>query len=323
MEEGRAVWIHANLFKGAEEETIQELDRLLDGYAALGINHLFCFNAMTDQHRKGWDFLDALLKAAHARGIQVHPIFFPGHRLRLEGEMEVKPEWLIRGLEGEVHPHLNPAHPGARAHVVSKVKRALEYDIDGIHLDYIRFPVKQCFSYDPWTCEAFKKEYGVSPSEVVPDIGSMYWCEWIRWNANQVTALVREVRAAMEQSGRKLCLSAAVFPDPDSARVMIGQDWAFWAREGLVDLLCPMLYVNDPDLFEGYVKKAMRAAGETCPVYPGIALKSSHNTNTPKGAAEEVRRARAAGAQGVTFFSGHSLTQEVMYELAATVFREE
>ena len=61
----------------------------------------------------------------------------------LEGKIKKHPEWLIRGIKGEMYPNLNIANPDARKYLVKKVSKALKYDIDGIHLDYIRFPVNQ------------------------------------------------------------------------------------------------------------------------------------------------------------------------------------
>jgi len=320
--EGRAVWIHSTMFSQDQQQAEAQISELLDKYASIGINNLFCFRAMPDQHKKGWDFLNVLLTRAHQRSIKVHPIFFPGYRIgTLEGEIKEHPEWLIHGRDGEIFPHLNLAHPDAREYVVRHISAALKYDIDGIHLDYIRFPVHQRFSYDAATCQAFKDEYGYSPLEVKNDIGSMIWCEWIKWNARQVTTLVRQIKHVIERSGKDIPLSAAVFPSHEAARIMIGQEWNRWAAMGIIDILCPMLYTNNLQLFRKYVKEAVAIADGNCLVYPGIAAKSSHNTNTPAGVAEQVKIAREQGADGVTFFSGYSLGDEFIEELGREVFR--
>lgn len=198
-----------------------------------------------------------------------------------------------------------------------------KYDIDGIHLDYIRFPVNQRFSYDKATCESFKKEYGYSPLEVKHDCGSMVWSEWIKWNAKHVTALIKEIKETINKSGRNVVLGVDVFPDHVTAQVLIGQDWELWAKEGIVDFICPMLYTNNTDLFRRFVKEAVKAADGKCLVYPGIACRSSHNKNTPEGVAQEVKIAREAGADGVVFFSGFSLNEEFINKLKFEVFKEE
>lgn len=55
---------------------------------------------------------------------------------------------------------------------------------------------------------------------------------------------MRELKEALAGTGRQVKIGAAVFPDAANARVLIGQDWAEWARRGLVDMLCPMLYTR-------------------------------------------------------------------------------
>jgi len=319
--EGRAVWLHASIFEDEEKEATQQLKEILDKYAEIDINNIFCFYTMMDQHQKRWDFLKILIKETHERSIKVHPIFCPGQRVKLEGEIKEHPEWLIRGINGEIYPNLNITHPEVKKYLVRKISEALKYDIDGIHLDYIRFQVNQGFSYDEATCDAFKKEYGFSPVEVHHDCGSMVWCEWIKWNANHVTDLVKQIKKTIDESGKNIVLGVDVFPNPESAKVLIGQNWALWAKEGLVDIICPMFYTNDLELFRCYVNEAVKIADGKCSVYPGIACHSSHNKNTPEGVVQEVLISRETGADGVVFFSGSSLTDEFIDKLKSTVFR--
>jgi uncharacterized lipoprotein YddW (UPF0748 family) len=126
-------------------------------------------------------------------------------------------------------------------------------------------------------------------------------------NGRQVTALVGEIRQVVKARDARLQLSAAVFPSASVSPFEIGQDWAAWARNGLVDVLCPMLYTNDTRLFREYLRDAVRVASGKCAVYAGVACSSSHNKNTPAGLIEEIAIARAEGAAGVAIFSGYSL----------------
>ena len=322
QKEGRAVWISSTMFEDDEKEATQHLKELLEKYDEIGINNLFCFSSMMYQNQKKWDFLEILLKEAHKKNIKVHPIFCPYRKVKLEGEIKEHPEWLIRGKKGEIYFNLNMANPEAREYFKREIIQALKYDIDGIHLDGIRFPVNQGYSYDKATCDAFKKEFGDSPLDVHHDCGSMVWCEWIKWNANHVTTLVREIKEIIDNSGKDVVLGVDVFPDGETAKVLIGQDWELWAKGGLVDIICPMQYTNDLDVFRESVKRAVNAANRNCLVYPGIGIRSSHNTNTPEGVVQEVIIAREEGADGVVFFFGSSLTDEFMDKLKSSVFNE-
>ncbi len=312
----RGVWIHPGLFGADQAAAVAKMGTTFDDYRRAGISVVYCFFTLPDEHRVGWDFLGALVREAHRHGLQVHPVLSPGYPVALEGEVKQHPEWLIAGTKGEFLRQLNLAHPGARQYFLTRVASVLAYDVDGIHLDYARFPLGQAFSYDAPTLAAFKAEFGESPLEVSRDAGNMIWCEWVGWNARQVTTLVRQVRETVKKKDARLVLSAAVFPHPALAAFEIGQDWDTWAREGLVDVLCPMLYTNNHALFRQYVRRAVSIAGGRVQVYAGIASVSSHNKNTPAGLAAEQAIALEERADGVVVFSGYSLDRASLDALA-------
>jgi uncharacterized lipoprotein YddW (UPF0748 family) len=312
----RSVWIHAGLFGADQTEAVAKMQATFADYRRAGISSVYCFFTLPDEHRFGWDLLGVLVREAHARGLQAHAVLSPGYPVALEGEVREHLEWLITGTMGEIKPQLNLAEPGARQYFLRRVAAVLAYDVDGIHLDYARFPLGQSFSYDAPTIAAFKKQFGESPLEVSRDAGNMIWCEWVEWNARQVTLLVREVREAVKKKDSRLVLSAAVFPNPALAAFEIGQDWQTWASEGLVDALCPMLYTNNHTLFRQYIKRAVEVAAGRVKVYAGIASASSHNKNTPAGLAQQQAIALEEHADGVVVFSGYSLDRAYLDALA-------
>ena len=316
----RAVWIHPGLFSTVETRADQQIDSLFDSYKEIGINNLFCYNAAPGENSFQWDYLKALITKGHQRGIKIHPIFYPGYEVNLEKEMAKNPSWLIRDMDGKYLPHLNLANSEVRKYWVDKITSALKYDIDGIHLDYIRFPITQVYSYDSLTCSEFKKEFDYSPLEVSHDCGSMIWCEWIKWNAKQVTALVAEIRAALKESGKPVVLGVDVFPDLETSKVLIGQDWGDWAEKGLVDFICPMLYTNNLGLFREYVQRAIKISGNRCAVYPGIGVFTAHNKITKDLITKEVVISRNLGTGGMVFFSGNSFNKEMRDTLKSSLF---
>jgi uncharacterized lipoprotein YddW (UPF0748 family) len=315
----RGVWIHPGLFGADQAAAVAKMQSTFEDYQRAGISNVYCFFTLPDEHRLGWDFLGTLVREAHARALRVHPVLSPGYPVALEGEVKQHPEWLITGTKGEFLRQLNLAHPGARQYFLSRVASVLAYGVDGIHLDYARFPLGQAFSYDAPTIEAFKKEFEESPLEVSRDAGNMIWCEWVGWNARQVTTLVRQVRELVKKKSVEIPLSAAVFPHPGMAAFEIGQDWEAWAKDGLVDVLCPMLYTNNQGLFRQYVKRAVSVAGGRVKVYAGIASVSSHNKNTPAGLAAEQAIALEERADGIVVFSGYSLDRASLDALAGII----
>ncbi len=320
----RGVWAHPGMFGADRDKAVPAIRETLDGYVRAGIDTVIMLVKGTDGYayfntRAGvrhpaydWDFLEVFLKEAAARKITVHPWFCVFHESALPGEVRRHPEWLIRGPRGEMVGVVNPALPEVRRYELELIMEvARNYPVDWVHLDYIRFPCEPdepYFSFDPATRALFKERSGVDPIDIkARDSGNPVWNEWLEWNRGRVTAFVSELREALKTTGRRIGISAAVFPDAANAAVLIGQDWAAWAGAGLVDMLCPMIYTNDDALFARLTERAVAAGRGHCLVCAGIGLGSSHNRNTPEGMARQMKLARGLGADGVILFSGSSL----------------
>lgn len=308
----RAVWLHPGMFSAGYDTAVIQMKELFSAYKKAGINNLFCYNTLKGENGFNWDYLKALTDEGHAHDIMIHPVFCPGYPVRIEGEIAQHPDWLVVNIDGSTGNSLNPALPEVRSYWLRRMAEAMKYDIDGIHLDYARFAIDQKYSYDSITCNDFKRIYGSSPKDVANDCGSMIWCEWIKWNAARMTDLVHAAGDLIRASGKYLELGVDVFPDYETAQVLVGQDWDEWASEGMVSFICPMLYTNDTVLFRKYLKRAKETAGAGCQVWPGIGLRTSHNIITPELMAREVAIAEGEGAEGVAFFSGYSLTRELL-----------
>ncbi|MGB4704936.1 MAG: family 10 glycosylhydrolase [Candidatus Saccharicenans sp.] len=342
------VWLHPGQFGQRKEEAAEKIGKTLDAYVAAGINSLFMMVKGTSGYvyfesdigvkdpAYDWDFFGLFLEEARKRNLDVHPRFCVFTEGALPGKVREHPEWLVVGPGREMVRSVNPALPEVRAYEISLMSElAKKYSVDWIHLDYIRFPCEPTepyFSHDGRTLKLFREETGIDFRALkARDSGNPYWNVWLEWNRKQVTRFVRELRAELEKTGRLVRISAAVFPDADNARVLIGQDWAAWAKEGLVDMLNPMLYTNDLALFEELTRRAVEAGkpnkvsapGAGSPaavrkvlVCPGIGIVTSHNQATPEIMLEEVRLARSLGADGAVFFSGGSLTEAFLDALS-------
>ncbi len=318
--EMRAIWLHTGLFNADPVRAAVQADSLFTLYREVGINNLFCYNSLPGENSFQYDYLDMLITEGKRKGISIHPIFYPGYTVNLEKELAEHPSWLIRDKDGKYLPHFNLANPEVKEYWVERIKGAFKYDIAGIHLDYIRFPTTQVYSYDSLTCATFKKIYTRSPLEVSNDCGSMIWCEWIKWNSAQVTELVKVIGQAVKNAGKPLLLGADVFPDIETSDVLIAQDWGNWANEGLLDFISPMLYTNDTVLFRDYLRRAIDAADGNCKVYPGIGVHTSHNDITKELIVKEVKITREEKTNGMAFFSGYSFNRAMMDTLSVSLF---
>ncbi len=328
----RGVWLHPGFFGQSRDAAAAKIPAVLDAYAKAGINSLFMLVKNTSGHvyfqsqigvadpAYGWDFFDLFLAEARRRSMTVHAWFCVFPEAALLGEVRQHPEWLIRDKERRSVATVNPALPAVRQYEISlMLELARRYPVDWVHLDYIRYPcdpIEPNFSFDGETLRLFKEFSAVDLLQVkAHDSGNMIWNAWLEWNRDRVTQFVRELGEALRSVGRRVRISAAVFPDPVNARVLIGQDWPRWAEDGLVDMLCPMLYTNHTDFFRRAVGRAIEAAKGSCLLCPGIGIGTSHNQNTPEGMAEQMRISRELGAAGVVFFSGSSLGEPFLERL--------
>ncbi len=232
--------------------------------------------------------------------MDVHPWFCVFPESAILGRVREHPEWLIAGPRGEMVAVANPALPAVRAYEIDLMLEVVrKYGVDWVHLDYVRYPCEPTepfFSFDRESLRLFKEDTGIDMASVkARDTGNPAWNVWLRWNTDRVTVFVRELRAALGATGRKVRISAAVFPDAVNARVAIGQDWATWGREGLVDMLNPMLYTNDVKLYETLAREAVEYAKGGTLVCPGIGVGTSHNQITPEVLIEEMRISQRPG----------------------------
>ena len=86
-----------------------------------------------------YDVLQKFIDVAHANGIKVNawiPIF------KDKIARDANPKWGLSGF-GDTKYFINPSNPNAREYELNIIKEILNYDIDGIRLDYVRYTLAQ------------------------------------------------------------------------------------------------------------------------------------------------------------------------------------
>lgn len=302
-QEIRAVWFSAPSNQYSIE-TSNYVDSLFLLYEQIHITHIFWFNNLKDPRfrESSFELMDTLIVKAHQRGMKLHPVYSPGAENPHANKPQIRKEWFIINIKGDTLPCLNFSNDEVKKYVLTDLSEYLKHDIDGINLDFVRFPVNLSFSYDSLTISDFEREASVSFKGSSYDCGNISWCEWVKWNAGQVTQLVGEINKTLKEHDKKLLLSADVFPDYEMAQIEIGQDWDKWARDKIVDIICPMLYTNNSALFRQYAEKAVRVADHNVLVLPGIATTSVHNISTCDDLINQVKICQTSGADGMVFF---------------------
>jgi uncharacterized lipoprotein YddW (UPF0748 family) len=214
-------------------------------------------------------------------------------------------------IEGLYVSPIQPAAAGYTVNVIADI--AARYAVDGIHLDYIRFPNDE-FDYSPNALAQFRAAVASRLSlaerreherraEGQPIFDTqMFPQRWQEFRRDKLTALLVRVRAAVKAKRREAILSAAVWPDAVEAANRRLQDWRGWVGAGLLDVVCPMAYTADPAVFRSQIARVKQIAGSR-PVWAGIGAYHLSASET----IENIRAARRLGAQGVILFSYDNL----------------
>ena len=206
--------------------------------------------------------------------------------------------------------YTSPLHAAAQDHTAAVIGEiAAKYPVDGIHLDYVRFP-NEDFDYSPSALEQFRKAIAASLSEqekreaaarealdpaAYPNLFPERWSNFRR---AQLTSMVIKIRTAVKTARPGTLVSAAVVPDAETAFASRMQDWRGWIDQSLLDVVCPMAYTADSEIFERQVAATISYAGSR-PVWAGIGAYQMPSSQT----LTHIAAARKLGAAGIILFS--------------------
>ena len=245
---------------------------------------------------QGFDPLQDIITKAHAEGIEVHafvimaavwgraPNLFPpenpNHVFNLHGGFNpatntITPgpnNWLTRTLipDGTAaityQGHrfgsdfwVDFGHPDAAEYTVNVLKHLVaNYDLDGLHLDRIRYPeigitgqtpsTGTSVGYNYTSVERFNDHYNRTGT---PAINDPLWSQWRR---DQVTNVVRRVyleslalNPQLKVSGSFIAFGGIANTNDSTwngaeAYWRVYQDWRAWTQEGITDIAIPMVY---------------------------------------------------------------------------------
>lgn len=297
----------------------------------------------------GFDPLDETLRLAHAAGLRVHAwiavnLVSSAYQLPASRKHIIyrEPQWLMvpRDLAAEMRDidprsptyvgriarwtrarseqveglYISPIHPGAAEHVAGVVAEIVErYPVDGVHLDYVRYPNAD-FDYSPAALDEFSAamrpeltDEEIQAAEERQRIDplaypSLYPERWDWFRRSRLTALVMRLRTVVKQARPDAAVSAAVVPDARQASQDKMQDWRTWLDQSLIDVLCPMAYTQDVALFSRQIAAAQELAGEVA-IWAGVGAYRLSSAAT----LGHISAARRLGADGMILFSYDSL----------------
>ena len=306
-------------------------------------------SALRDQPA-GFDPLALVVARGHAAGIRVHA-WINTHLVANLADLPVEsehvfvkhPEWLavprkaaeellamdardpryvariiqvsredLSELEGL---YTSPAHPAVQDHIAGVFRDvAQNYDVDGVHFDYVRYP-SPAFDYNRTAVERFRKAVEPTLGEaersalaaLAADHPLVYTerlpAAWDQFRRDQITALVARISREVKAVKPRLQVTAAVFANDEDAFFRRFQDWKSWLEQGFLDAVCPMAYTADTDVWKRQIAVA-RGYSFGRQVWAGIGA----YRQSPDCALEKIRLARRIGVDGVIFFSYGQMT---------------
>jgi len=200
-----------------------------------------------------FDPLDYLIRLAHSATprIEVHAwmnVYFAGES-SLVYSMHGK-DWGNKTNDGLTSGFLDPGVPEVAIYthrVFMDVVR--NYDIDGVHLDYVRYP-GSTWGYSPASVALYRIQTGTTR---VPDPADPNWQAWRR---ARVTNFVRDLshdikleKPNVKLSGALICFGNGPADTAGwkltSAYSSVYQDWRSWLVNGYLDFGVPMNYDSD------------------------------------------------------------------------------
>lgn len=313
----RAWWIHRpyGIVGSSWEETAFALAD--NGYNAVIANMLWADrafyasevlprNASFDQHG---DQLAVAVEACEKAGIECH-----AWKVNLQLSANPDPD-VVRQLREEKRLQKNrlgqeitkwlcPSHPTNRnMEIDSLVEVVKNYDVDGIQLDYIRYPDdSSCF------CDICKESFEEQIGDTITDWPNRVYedrtlrDQWHEFRRTVITTLVAEISEACRAERPDIKISAAVLSDWSRERARRAQDWKAWCDAGYLDFVCPMNYTTSTELFAELTRKQQAWAGDV-PCYPGIGLTTWPTDYGFETMADQVQASRKLNTDGFVIFS--------------------
>lgn len=349
----RAMWLDRGTI--VRMGSRDRMARLFDEMQAAGINTVFLetINAgytiypsrvapSQNPLTRRWDPLQVAIELAHERDMELHAwmwVFAAGNQLHnailnlptdyLGPSLHGNPSWA--GYDnagniiprGQTKPFFDPANPEVRRYLLNLIDEIVtNYDVDGLQLDYIRYPFQdpganRTYGYGVAARRQFQAMTGVDPLNLTPRITGWdspeqrerqraLWQRWTEFRIQQVTSFVSETSTLVRRRRPGAILSTAVFALPEHERLQkIQQDWGSWAKSGLVDWIVLMSYAQDTNRFEELIQPwVVQNDYRPTLVIPGIRL-----LNLPPAAAiDQMQALRDLPTPGYALFAADNLT---------------
>lgn len=288
----------------------RELTTLLDLYQQVGINTVLlqtrirgtviypsqyepwdgCLSGIPGRS-PGYDALRFAIEECHKRGMELHAwvVTIPIGQWEKAGAANIRrrlPGVARRiGTEGFMDPE-NARTANYLADICDEI--TANYDVDGIHLDYIRYP-------ETWNIRVSREQGRRNITSIVSAI------------SHRVRARKPWVKMSCSPIGKFDDL-ARYWSHGWNAYTKVCQDAQGWLRDGLMDQLYPMMYFRDNQFFPFAIDWAEQSHGKSVAPGLGIYFLNPREGNWRLGDVTRQLQVMRQYSLGQAFFRGKFLT---------------
>ena len=210
---------------------------------------------------------------------------------------------LLESTDGKTGPWLDPSSTAARAKIVKAAEELLvKYAIDGIHLDFIRYP-DYYGSLGKGTKERFELSRGKKVVSWPEDAKkSPVFRELVRWRTAQVTALVADIRTMQRRRAPGKLVTAAALGKYPTCIESVGQDWMSWLECGYIDYAYPMNYMEDMAKYTELLSVQLKKRNVATRVVGGIGVTAAESRLEADDVIDQINALRSGRAAGFALF---------------------
>ena len=192
----------------------------------------------------GYDPLKFAIEECHKRGMEIHAwmVCIPAgndRQVKLLGKQSVVKKKPTMCIHFKRAWYLDPGNPETAKYLAAIAKEiTMNYDIDGIHLDYIRYPENAENFPDGKTFRKYGKGKTIS-----------------QWRRDNITSIVREIYNDVKLIKPWVKVSSSPVGKYNDTRRYSSKGWnAFnavyqdaklWLKTGIHDAIFPMMYFRD------------------------------------------------------------------------------
>lgn len=261
---------------------------------------------------------------------------------------DMKPEWYAINGVGE-SAYDKPAYAEHYHFVCPNREEVIKYledlygkiaeipEVDGVHLDFIRFPDvilakglwkkynlvmdREYPQFDYCYCDKCKNDFLVNTGIDLNDVEDPSQVEkWKQFRYDLITNLVNRLAEIVHSKGK--VINAAVFPGPNSiAKKIVRQEWDKWNIDAFYPMNYNDFYLEGTKWIGEMCKEGVTAIDNRKPLYSGLficpapekkaAEPDPENHGLVPGELEDaIRESMENGAAGICLFTPDRMTPE-------------